>query len=44
MSQPTKPPQPEPTTFALVMKGIALIFAAFVSAPVILQLHYPFGH
>jgi hypothetical protein len=44
MNRPTKPPRSEPTTFALVVKGVALIIGAFISASFILQLHYPFGH
>ena len=44
VNPPTKPPRPEPTTLALIVKGIALIIGAFLSADVILSLHYPFGH
>lgn len=44
MNEPTKPPRPEPTTLALVVKGLVLIVGAFLSANFILFLHYPFGH
>ncbi|MCW3053963.1 MAG: hypothetical protein JWN14_3133 [Chthonomonadales bacterium] len=44
MDQPPQPHRPEKSELLLLARGIALIIGAFISAAMILQLHYPSGH
>lgn len=39
-----EPPEEDQPLSVLIFKGVLLIIGAFLTAPLILSLHYPSGH